>query len=297
MKAKKIRCGFEIIKDPEDARLYIQFLENTKKLSESSIGSYMKWYKFIDPACVDQEYINDFIRRKGNNTVIRGMLKNYLEFRSIKGIELPKIASRPPVRLIREVSVEKIKLIIAAAYRKSKLKGLIWSMAYQGALRRAEVAKIRFCDFQWDAWLNKTEDMCYLLIHGKGQKERVVFINSKTMMEILDLISKGDDSEELTTAKLASSTQYLFSHPSQHGKHITEKMVYDIIKSFSRKIIKTDVRPHELRFQRAKELEARGMSLLNISKFLGHSKTSTTEIYLHRDQKVRLEENKELFKT
>ena len=289
--AKK-RYGFEIIKDPEDASLFIEFLEKAKELSQSTIGSYMKWYKFLDSSKINQEYINSFIRKYGNNSVINAMLKNYLEFREIEGIKLPKSKGREAVRLIKDIPVERIKHLTKKTYNQSQIKGLIWDIAYQGALRRVEVTKIRLCDFEWEAWLNNPEDLCYLLIHGKNKKERMVYINPETMMQILRLISRGDDSEEITTDMISKSQQYLFAHPKNPNKPISEKMVYDTIKKFSEK----DIRPHELRHQRAKELESRGMSLINISKFLGHSSTTITEIYLHKDQKIRLEENKNLFK-
>ena len=296
---KKKRYGFEIIKDLEEAERFRDFLERTKGLSIKTIEGYFKYYKFLDIYKIDnkniertQLYIDSFIVDKGNTSVLKGMLKNYFEFKKVKGIVLPKITGRKNLKIIRDISQEDIKKIINIAYQESDKKGLIWDLMYQGALRREEIPPIRICDFYWKDWLKTPDDLCFLLVHGKGKKERQVVINPETMQKILSNFQNTD----VDVDTFINSKTRLFNFSNYKDKPITEKMVYDIVKRISIKVIGRDIRPHELRHCRATELEKRGMSLRDISIYLGHSSTAITELYLHRSQNETLKENKELLR-
>jgi site-specific recombinase XerD len=134
-----------------------------------------------------------------------------------------------------------------------------------------------------------------LLVLGKGNKERFVLINPETAEALLNKhIEKYhlDSMQEINGFIEDHKESLLFS--KKNGEAFTEKNVYDIIKTGSLQILKRDVRPHELRHERANELEKKGVSILDIKNYLGHTRIATTEIYLHKSGEESLNKIEEL---
>jgi len=78
---------------------------------------------------------------------------------------------------------------------------------------------------------------------------------------------------------------------------ISDWSIWRRTKMYSNKVLNRDIRPHEIRHARATELEEGGASMRDIQRYLGHSHTITTEIYLHTDEGKSLERIKDLSKT
>jgi len=270
----------------QDAIEFLEYLTLTKGLMNKSIKDYLDYYKLFDLSKVSsQEYCDKFIQDHRNNSVVRGMLLNLLQFRGMhKIIDLPpRKTGSPKIRIAREISKKEIDMLKDYLYSKSFKKGLIFELMYQGALRKVEVPTIKINSFRWARWMADMDQPCHLIVLGKRDKERVVLINPETAEKILNYYRKKlmfielDDYE-----RFANSPVLLFGNMKEHE-------TYNLIKRSSIKCLGRDIRPHELRHCRATELEKMGVAIKDIKVYLGHSNLSTTEIYLHRNETESIE--------
>jgi len=117
---------------------------------------------------------------------------------------------------------------------------------------------------------NPTEP-CRLIVHGKGNRERVVLIPPKVMKSVLLWIEYILGAEEGDKLFKISTFSYWF-HLRRVGEQIGIKL-----------------NPHLIRHTKASQLRNDGFDLVDIKNFLGHSDISTTQIYLHQSQKETLD--------
>jgi integrase/recombinase XerD len=116
-----------------------------------------------------------------------------------------------------------------------------------------------------------------IIVMGKGQKERLVPLNSKSVKAIRDYIAVRDE-----FLKKGRTSKWLFPSNSKSG-HLTRDGFYKIIKQIAcdAGVSPSKVSPHVIRHSFASHLLAHDVDLRSIQKMLGHSDISTTEIYTH----------------
>ena len=185
--------------NPEDALKFIEYLYQIRQLGERTVKHYLSYYNKLNPERIDDEdYVSSFIIKHGNNSVVRGMMKNYLEMKELPVI-LPKRAKGNKVKkLIRTISQKEIVKVREYLYNKNFKHGLIFDLIHQGALRRAEVPTIKIGSFKWVEWIEDVDKMCKLIVLGKGNKERIVLIKPEIVEKLLmKLIPNGTKIELL----------------------------------------------------------------------------------------------------
>jgi integrase/recombinase XerD len=266
---------------------YHKFLKEIKGLSDRTIYHYFTYHRHLVNLPLDQENINSFIQSKNNNCVVRAYVKSYLDFlKRSKEFDLPHAKSGTIKKtIIRPISKNEIKAIREYSYNKSIKQGVIFDLLYYGALRRSEILTINTNSFEWEKWFDDPENFCLFKVMGKGKKERNVGVHQKAIKGILDLyLQKGLLSphmdKESIIIKLNSIDDPLFV--------VTEWSIWNIVKKNSLNALNRDVRPHEIRHARATELLNNGATIRDIQQYLGHSTITTTEIYLHTQEKISL---------
>lgn len=185
-------------------------------------------------------------------------------------IESPKLPKKVPDFL----SVSEITQIIAQI-DMSKVEGqrdrAMFETLYGCGLRVSELINLRL------TWLYLNEG--YIRIIGKGNKERLVPIDSESVKHInlyKDLVrvhQKIKDGEE----------DILFLN--RFGKRLTRQYVFIALKNLVIKSgIKKKVSPHTFRHSFATHLVEGGADLRAVQEMLGHESITTTEIYTHLDR-------------
>lgn len=119
-------------------------------------------------------------------------------------------------------------------------------------------------------------DQRFLLVRGKGSKERIVPLSSKArdaLQLYLDLRDKRADYED---------NPWLFPSTSESG-HLARQVFARDLKSLAARagISTKNVSPHVLRHAFASHLLQNGADLRAVQQLLGHSDISTTQIYTH----------------
>ena len=110
-----------------------------------------------------------------------------------------------------------------------------------------------------------------LLIHGKGRKQRILYISSKETLLNLKTWTSCKKSQNL-------SCDYLFIN--KYNKPLSIFSVENIFAKYKNMAhINPNATPHYLRHTFATNLLSNGADLRSVQELLGHSNISTTEIY------------------
>lgn len=108
-----------------------------------------------------------------------------------------------------------------------------------------------------------------ILIHGKGRKQRLIYISSPITWERLSMLIKE---------RKKAQGNYLFVNRNGHPLSIYG--IEDIYKKYVCKSkINAKSTPHYLRHTFATHLLANGADLRSVQEILGHANVSTTQIY------------------
>lgn len=118
-----------------------------------------------------------------------------------------------------------------------------------------------------------------ILIHGKGNKERIIYISSA------ECLSNIKDYLNLRTS-IKTHNNYLFINRSKTklGVHTIDSVFRKMIKFLK---LNKSITPHQLRHTFATQLLSAGGDLRTLQELLGHASISTTEIYTHIDTKQK----------
>lgn len=140
-------------------------------------------------------------------------------------------------------------------------------LAYASGLRLSELRNIRLEQLQLESG--------FVLVIGKGNKERVVPLGRKAVAAIERYLNAGRP--KLVT-KRSPANVFL----TQRGTPFSSVTLWLRVKQRVRRAdIARNVTPHMLRHSFATHLLEHGADLRVIQELLGHANISTTEIYTH----------------
>ena len=122
----------------------------------------------------------------------------------------------------------------------------------------------------------------FLLIQGKGGKERIVPLSAPAKTALTEWLSFRDQQDELLKKEGKPISSFLFPSRGKLG-HYTRHWFYQKIKEWALAggINPDLVTPHTIRHAFATHLLANGADLRIIQTLLGHADIATTEIYTH----------------
>ena len=153
------------------------------------------------------------------------------------------------------------KLAAALAARDAAML----EMFYGGALRVTEVVGVGVEDLKLD--------LGYVLVRGKGDKERMVPLGRAAQQAIEQYLAKGRS--ELLAGK---SSSLLFV--GRGGRRLTRQRVWQMVRAAAAPTGRK-VSPHMLRHSCATHMVEGGADLRTVQTILGHADIATTQIYTH----------------
>jgi integrase/recombinase XerD len=268
---------------------YLSYLAVEKGLSRNTILSYQRdlgrYLAMVDgehPETIVQADIVSFLAHLSgigiapastarNLAAIRGFHKYLLIDGLAKqdptvNIETPRGWKRLPRSLSAadvEVLLEQPDLSTPLGQRDKAMLELL----YATGLRVSELVNLRLGN------INLTRG--FLIVMGKGSKERAVPMGEPAMACVQDYLDRGRP-----FLLRGSESDVLFL--SSRRKAMTRQMFWERIKLYAAKSgIGKNVSPHTLRHSFATHLLDNGADLRAVQAMLGHSDISTTQIYTH----------------
>ena len=138
-------------------------------------------------------------------------------------------------------------------------------MFYAGALRVSEIVGVKLEDVKLDAG--------YVLVRGKGDKERLVPLGKSAQKALMEHLQSGRP--VLAAGKNAPQ---LFL--GRGARKLTRQRIWQIVGAASLATGR-HASPHMLRHSCATHMVENGADLRTVQTILGHADISTTQIYTH----------------
>ena len=231
--------------------LYVQHLTNDRKLKDSSINRKLIVLKMFFKYLFQQQ-------------IIETNFFTMLNFKYKRERKLPKTLA------IQDVS--KLLNYFEDQVRRARSPFEIWKSIRNLALidilistgiRIAEASAISLDDLIMQEHV--------ILIHGKGRKQRLIYISCPQTWENLIAWLKIRDTKQTYTNKV-----FVNKYGNQLSIHGIE-YIYNSLKDAVG--INANSTPHYLRHTFATNLLSNGADLRSVQEILGHSSVATTEIY------------------
>ena len=271
---------------------FLHYLVVEKGLSKNTIEAYSHGLnRFLnhlqkkgvgEASEISKADIREFLlllKRKGlsSRTLARNLVSIRVFFRFLteegllkvspaEEIESPKVAKALPEIL----SLNEVEMLLDQPDHLNMLEvrdRAMLEMMYATGMRVSELVRLQVHHLHLEAG--------YVLLYGKGSKERIVPIG-KEAMDWVQRYTK-ESREKLLKRR---ETPFLFVNRS--GKPMSRQQFWKIIKAYGRKAgIRKRITPHLLRHSFASHLLERGADLRSVQLMLGHVDISTTQIYTH----------------
>jgi integrase/recombinase XerD len=198
------------------------------------------------------------------------MLENIIKTDPTADLVSPRMKKTIPDVLSLE-DIEKILNVPDLTKFEGIRDSAMLEVLYASGLRVTELVELKQVNINYDHG--------YLIVMGKGSKERIVPIG-------LTSIKKINDYLELSRPHLVKNelSDYLFI--TRRGTCFTRQGFWKLIKAYAKEAgIVKNISPHTIRHSFATHLLERGADLRTIQLLLGHSDISTTQIYTHVETK------------
>jgi integrase/recombinase XerD len=271
---------------------FLSYQAAVKGLSKNTLESYGRdVLKFIDhlekrdiSGIEDVKYNNileyvTILQEEGIN--IRSVARNLVSLKQFfKFLLLEKIILEDPSRNIK---TPKMKRSIPGFLSLKDVERLLSSPnpeSYEGIRDRAMLETLYACGIRASELVNLelnsvNFELGYLIVYGKGSKERLVPTGEKARTALKDYLALSRPNILKTR-----SSPYLFV--TRRGQAMTRQGFWKILKNYAIKCgISKKISPHTIRHSFATHLLERGADLRTIQIMLGHSDISTTQIYTH----------------
>ncbi|HIE16141.1 MAG TPA: site-specific tyrosine recombinase XerD [Bacteroidales bacterium] len=276
---------------------YKIYLKLEKGLSDNSVYAYLsdinKFMQFLssgkaknDVSLVKTEDIRHFLQwiselgmTVRSQARILSSLKSFFSFLLfIKAIETnpailvesPRIGVKLPVVLSTQ-EVDALKNAIDLSTQEGHRNRAIIEVLYSCGLRVSELINLKISNLHF-------EDE-FILVFGKGQKERIVPISKTAIKEINIYLTHYRQKIKVNP----KAVDILFLN--RRGNQLSRVMIFTIVKDLSKKIgLKKNISPHTFRHSFATHMVEGGADLRAVQEMLGHESILTTEIYTHMDR-------------
>ncbi len=270
-------------------KLFLEFLENDKKLSENTLQSYrrdiVQFQDYLNNerlaySKISQQEIKKYIEYlkkigKKTSTISRNLasIRSFYQFllrtKKIRkdptdGMQSPKIEKKAPSIL----SSDEVELLLEQP-SDADLKGIrdkaMLEFAYATGMRVTEIISLNINDVDFD----KSLVSC-----NSGSNKRNIPLGTISLNALQEYVKEARPVMIKTEDEKA-----LFVNVN--GKRLTRQGFWKIIKYYKEQAhITKDITPHVLRHSFATHLLQNGADLKSIQMMLGHSDISSTQVYM-----------------
>ena len=189
-------------------------------------------------------------------------------------LEVPKISKNIPI-VFEEEQIENLLNECLKDRTPTGLRNLAMiELMYASGMRVSELVYLKMSQL---SLISRQDLPPHIIITGKGNKERIVAINKKSIEALACYLTVLD---KFTKDK---NNQWVFPSQNAGGGHITRQYFAKILKKLALKagINFEKISPHKIRHSFATHLLNNGANLRVIQELLGHKNIGTTQIYTH----------------
>lgn len=197
------------------------------------------------------------------------MREDLIKENPFRDVELPKKEKKLP-KFIYPEEINNLFKVFDLSKPLDKRDKLILEFLYGTGVRVGEFCNIKIRDIDF------YEDL--VLIHGKGNKDRLVPVHSVLMAQIKDYIITSRK-EFLRKSKQPDSRILILNFQGNPLSPRGVRLVLNRIIERSEERLK--ISPHTLRHTFATHLLNNGADLRSVQELLGHAHLSSTQIYTH----------------
>lgn len=290
---------FQLSEIKAQKQSFLRYCKGRRRLSAHSIRAYSFDLEFffdffdnhnppilefhqIDKALLE-EYLKLISEGFANKTIKRRFaclmsFMNFLEYEEIiteNPFDQFHVKVKDPLKTPKSMTLGEVDVLLNVVYGRkdrSEFERLTFvrdiallELLFAGGMRVAELCGLTFSDY------DPVEQS--LLIHGKGSKERMVFLTEKNAISALDSYLKD-------RKKIVTSSPFIFLN--KYNRPLTTQDVRNVVtKCVNLAALEKNITPHSFRHTFASLLLEEGVDIKYIQEFLGHSTIVTTQIYLH----------------
>ena len=273
----------------KQVKLFLEFLQNEKKLSDNTLQSYkrdiIQYQNYLEEnginyAKVSKEDIKAYLNYlkqigKKPSTISRNLasIRSFYQFsirnKKIKNdptedVQSPKIEKRVPSVL----TAQEVELLLEQP-KDVDLKGTrdkaMLEFAYATGMRVTEIINLNIEDVNLEG---------EYVICRVGSKQRNIPLGSLSLKALKEYI---DEARPILIRNEKEKALFV----NVNGQRLTRQGFWKIIKYYKEQAhITKDITPHVLRHSFATHLLQNGADLKAIQTMLGHSDISSTQVYM-----------------
>ena len=253
-----------------DILQFLVFLEkNKKKINEITSIDIEKFTSKFTTQGLEKSTISRKMSAL-NHFFIFLLEENMIKRNPINELDLPKQIKKLP----KILSVDQVEKLIKSSREDQSINGIrlntMIEILYATGIRVSELVEMK---------LSATyAEKNFLLVQGKGNKERLVPISENTEEKIKDYLKIRNEYINNDT-----ESKWLFPSKQSSKGHITRQRFNQLLQTLCERVNLNNIRisPHKLRHAFATHLLANGVDLRSLQQMLGHADISTTQIYTH----------------
>ena len=188
-------------------------------------------------------------------------------------------AQKKKKKAFTEIEIEKMRDVL-----KDEREKAIFELLLSTGARVSELVNIKLSE------ISKNQ----ILVHGKGQKDRIVYLNAKAQLALEKYMNKRNDESEWlfpggayckeATGRAKTHLWWTVQKNINENKPVDMGSVEAMVRRRGRKVGVTAY-PHKFRRTCATFALRNGMQIEQVSKMLGHESVETTQIYLDLTEK------------
>lgn len=239
---------------PDDIRLYIAFRLTQDRISKSFANTEIR-------------YLRTFFAWLFNEEIIQRNPMN-----KVDSVKVQKIKKKA----FTDIEVEKLRESCRTAMETALVEVLLST-----GCRVSEISAIQISEINEDK----------VLVHGKGNKDRVVYLNAKAQIALTKYLAERSDMNPYLFPQgvwLAHDMKvgnkqnpFWYRRPDLVGEGKRDNGAFEAtVRRLGKRAGVENVHPHRFRRTCATMALRRGMPLELVSKMLGHEQIVTTQIYL-----------------
>lgn len=264
-------------KTSENYHLYLMRLVDfcgDIKINQVNEETIRKWRLWLARLKDDHGQELSKITQSYHLIALRSFLK-YCARRNIQAlasdkIELPRV-KRKQVSFLNEDELKRLFGVIKTDTTPGLRDKAIVALLYSSGLRVSELTGLNRDNIN----LKRQEFM----VRGKGQKDRVVFVDTTATTLLQAYLNARTDNDQALFKRY--SGKKVIEQTGDFGR-LTPRSVQRMISQYAKLAgITKQVSPHTLRHSFATDLLMNGADLRSVQSLLGHSNISTTQVYTH----------------